>query len=37
MTYNVTLDNNRTWTVVASDEKEAIKKAMQEAEMVDAW
>ncbi len=37
MTYSVTLDNNKTWTVVASDEKEAIKKAMQETEMVDAW
>ncbi len=37
MTYTVTLDGSRTWTVVASDKDEAIKKAMQEAEMVDAW
>ncbi len=37
MTYNVTLDNNRTWTVVASDKDEAVIKAMESAEMVDAW
>ena len=37
MTYNVTLDNNRTWTVVASDKDEAIKKTTESAEMVDAW
>lgn len=37
MTYTVSLNNSQEWTVVATDEGAALKKAVEAAELVDAW
>jgi hypothetical protein len=37
MTYTVTLDGSRSWTVFASDKTDAIKKAVKASDFVDAW